>query len=405
MRARTSAAGSPSNRDVLTPFVPFLSGAESAKLAASVFADCMLFRVQLHRLPAVREALGNAALWIDVGLDGYRSDVDEAFDAYLARHGVLKLLGDPANMKTPADDALDEMLDSLLGEALGAEPFRISVPQLPFADGGSRNRLNRSLAARARAWAVRNKCEDRFILPAIATHPRQIKGKTQRKPKIALVKQCMEASGATTVWFAEAGFNEQRGATNYPSRLRSIIDFHQELRAALPEGTPVMGGPYWGLQLVLWARGLITAAGISIGAGFQYNLPGGKKRSPVARIAVPPLLRTAFATPRLREWCLQVAERRDAEGDNSGGAELRSLADQWQRLVSIDASRRQVARFYREWIGRLSETPEKGRALALYQELSRAYVFGAGLPQLEDEEGMAKQPARVAEILMLVALA
>lgn len=77
----------------------------------------------------------------------------------------------------------------------------------------------------------------------------------------------------------------------------------------------------------------------------------------------------------------------------------------WQALETEWGAKRQVAQFYRDWLARLVRTSESGRSLGLYQEFSKAYVFGSGLPPLESEKGRAREPTSIAELLMLIALA
>jgi hypothetical protein len=75
----------------------------------------------------------------------------------------------------------------------------------------------------------------------------------------------------------------------------------------------------------------------------------------------------------------------------------------FERLQSQDA-RSQIAKFYKEWFDRVASIPSSGRALALYQEFSSAYVLGKGLPDLPSVEKTARRPERVAQQLMLTCL-
>jgi len=389
----------------LTPFIPFLTGSvELASLALKLYSDCKLFRVPLRGYGNIRKRLSGRLLWIDTGLDGIDSDRDGKHGKFLAQHSVYELLDDPKSRRAPDKAKVEKVITSLMNAAAEANPFRVSIPQLPLANDGRRNQLNRALAAQAYAWATENGYADKLILPVVATHSNQIKGKTQRTPKISVVKQCVEASCAGTVWFVLANFNEHDATESYPKRIQSIIDFHQEIRNALPSGTSMIGGPYWGLQLVLWSRDLISAAGITVGSGFQYYLPGSPKAPATARIAIPPLLRTARALPETREWLVHAAEVKRAMGE-ARYVELLELLKSWQVLQTDTGAKKQVAEFYRDWLERLVRTSESGRSLGLYQELSKAYVFGAGLPPLEAERGRAREPACIAELLMLIALA
>lgn len=236
----------------LTPFVPFLSGnAELASLALDVYSECQMFRVPLRSYENIRDKMSGRRVWIDTGLDGVDNNREEKHGKFLAKHFVFELIDDPKSKRAPDQEKAERVITSLMSAAAEAKPFRISVPQLPFANDGSRNQLNRALAAHSHAWASKNGYADKLILPVVAIHSNQIKGKTQRTPKISVVTQCVEASHANTVWFVLENFNENDVTESYPKRVRSIVDFHQELRDALPLETFIIGGPYWALQLLL----------------------------------------------------------------------------------------------------------------------------------------------------------
>jgi hypothetical protein len=67
--------------------------------------------------------------------------------------------------------------------------------------------------------------------------------------------------------------------------------------------------------------------------------------------------------------------------------------------------RSQVAGFYREWLKELAVIPTSGRALALFQHFSSAYVIGKMMVEpLPPTEKTARAPGRVAEQLMLSCL-
>jgi hypothetical protein len=116
------------------------------------------------------------------------------------------------------------------------------------------------------------------------------------------------------------------------------------------------------------------------------------------RIALPPLRRWATVSPQLEAWLKHLPK------SDPGLEELRELIPQFSRFYVEDEARNQVARFYKRWFEKLESTQAPGRALALYQDFSTAYVLGKPLPDLPAEEGTARRPERVAEQFMLQCL-
>jgi hypothetical protein len=47
-------------------------------------------------------------------------------------------------------------------------------------------------------------------------------------------------------------------------RFPALIKFHQEINASLPREAVSVAGPYWGLNLVLWAKGIVKHPAIGI---------------------------------------------------------------------------------------------------------------------------------------------
>jgi hypothetical protein len=157
------------------------------------------------------------------------------------------------------------------------------------------------------------------------------------------------------------------------------------------------------MTVVLWARGLVDYTGSGVGAGFRYFLSGGVLRPGNTRVVIPPLRRLAIASPELQTW-INKAERYLPPGSPA----LRELADLNALLPHArhdrEVARRQVASWHLAWLDRIEQSAQSGRALALYQDLSSAYVLGKGikerLPKAED----VTHPERIAQQLMLSCL-
>lgn len=174
------------------------------------------------------------------------------------------------------------------------------------------------------------------------------------------------------------------------------MDLHTELNSQIPSRIRI-AGPYWGLNLVLWARGLVDYPAIGVGNSYQYFLAGGFPNTPATCVAVQPL-RRRVVVGGLEPWlnsALQIL------GPNHpASAELAQLRKQIQLLSAADVARAQVAKFYKSWYDLIASRPSTGRSLALFQDLSTAYALGRSLPDLQIE-GSAWRPESVAEPLML----
>jgi hypothetical protein len=187
--------------------------------------------------------------------------------------------------------------------------------------------------------------------------------------------------------------------------MSGLIAFHEELKEALPS-VRFMAGPYWALNLVLWARGLVEVAVVAIGSGFQYHGPGPAPQKAKHRIALTPLRRLAMPTDALSAWMQDVLEIKAGDEQRARIAALRKAASHLKTYErSPVACRRQVATFYGKWLAHIAASPPAGRALTLYQDLSSAYVFGSGLPPLPDEDTEAGRRANaVAQQFMNIVL-
>jgi len=117
----------------------------------------------------------------------------------------------------------------------------------------------------------------RMILPLIFTHQDQINGKTERNPKIQQATRCYHEAQADGFWVVDKTLTDDNGSRTLRNiRFPAIISLHQEINEAIPSKIRV-AGPYWGLNLVLWARGwLITrrlALATPINTTWQEGMP------------------------------------------------------------------------------------------------------------------------------------
>ena len=192
---------------------------------------------------------------------------------------------------------------------------------------------------------------------------------------------------------------EDQSADKRRDRMQGIIAFHKEFNEATAGiRCTRIGGPYWGLNLLLWSRGLVDRFGIGIGTGYRYHISGGFPRSGTAKIALEPLFRRAKVGPKLKDWFDTVLASLDASHPfHKSLAKVRPLS-----TAVAPQARRQVALFYRSWIDQLAATPPPGRAMAFFQSLSIAFSYGRLLQtDLPKEEGATRSPESIAEALML----
>lgn len=395
--------------------IPFVFGAEDCEILKRFYSDFTVVRISLQTEDKTLKNLpAKPQLWVDAGVDGLHgwkaqritkrgeeTKRYEAYDQYIKGFPGHDRIANPDFQKTPQNNVVKQFVDSILDAccALSPKPAWLSIPQLPMVSNPSRNTINRLLAQNTAEWKRSRKYNGKLILPVIFTDRKQVNLKTLGKGKLA--EQCYERAGAQGVWVVESTLNDQDGSGSLDKRFQGLVEFHQELAESLPSEAIRVAGPYWGMNLVLWARGLIHHPAFGLGSAYQYHIPGFTPTTASTRLAISPLRRLALAGPELRNW-LDKSLATMPKGDNAYsdlGALSRILA---QGLASAKTQAKiQVAKFYRDWFDSLASVPLNGRALALFQQLSSAYVLGKSLPDLPRDEGTARRPERVAQQLML----
>ncbi len=183
------------------------------------------------------------------------------------------------------------------------------------------------------------------------------------------------------------------------TRFPAIIKLHQEINRAIPSKIRV-AGPYWGLNLVLWSRGLVDYPAIGVGNSYQYNLPGGQLKKSNTYLAIGPLRRRANSAS-LKSWLEESIKK--LTSSHPACKELEQILNRFSILSDRETARGQVAEFYKKWFDSLAYVPKAGRALALFQDLSAAYALGRSLPSFNISD-TSRRPESVAEPLMLSCL-
>jgi hypothetical protein len=382
--------------------IPFVNSETDCKIAQKLYPDSSVIRVCLETLGKTASHLPHAPKkWLDPGMDGLHRwpTLSTAYREHIKLFGGFDRIGDTSFQQKPDKNVVQRFVRELLDACKRRVGFDwLSVPQLPMIDGSGRNKINRMLAEGARLWKAESAYAGKLILPVIFTNQRQINSKTERNKKLPLVLSCLQEANADGVWMVDSTLNDQDGSRTFEqTRFPGLIQLHQELKQQLPGDSIVVGGPYWGMNMVLWARGLVQYSAIGMGNSYQYHVPGSVIMGGKSRLALSPLRRWAIATPALRTW-LEKAASQLAPTDPTG-AEFVGMTKDFGKLLAD--GRWQIAEFYKKWFDKFLTLPPSGRALALFQDLSSAYVLGKALPMLPKEEKTARSPARVAKQLML----
>src|SRR5208282_3091014 len=381
----------------MAEYIPFITGEETAKLVRRLYSDSEIIRVPLDR---ARNFLGilnrSSGVWIDPMVDGLddletrRSKRDKRnpwFD-FMSAFTNFDKIGTTAYHATPVSSEVNMFVKATMDKCATYRPKWITVPQLPLVNDSGRNKVNRMLAAAAGKWKSTCAFSGKLILPIVVTHQSQVSGKTMRNPKVKQAERCYHEAGADGFWVVDSSLTDDNGSSTLRKRFRTIMDLHQELNEQISSKIRI-GGPYWGLNMVLWARGLVDHPAIGVGLGYQYFLAGSPTRQAKARLALSSLRRRVSVAPQLKSW-LDTAIGKLA-ASHPARDEFIEIRRQFTALSELDAAREQVAKFYKHWLDPVGLTPKAGRSMALFQDLSAAYALGKSLPEITGE-GTARRP-------------
>jgi hypothetical protein len=390
----------------MAEYIPFVTGEDSGRLVQRLYPDSEIVHVPLDRAPSFLRLLNTSSkVWMDPIVDGMddlearRSKPEKRnpwFD-FMSAFPNFEKIGAPAYYARPVSSEVNAFVKAIMDKCATHRPVWITVPQMPLGNDSGRNKINRTLAAAAGTWKSSSGFSGKLILPIVLTHQGQVSGKTVRNPKVKQAERCYHEAGADGFWVVDNSLTDDNGSSTLRKRFRAIIDLHQELNEHISSKIKI-AGPYWGLNMVLWAKGLVDHPAIGIGLGYQYFLAGSPARQPRARLALSSLRRRVGVGPQFRIW-LDTATAKLA-ASHPARAEFTEIRRQYTALSGPDAAREQVAKFYKQWIDIIAGTPKAGRSMALFQDLSAAYALGKSLPEITDE-GTARRPEAVAEPLML----
>lgn len=387
-------------------FIPFVSSRKDCAPLSEHYGDADIVRVSVYDFKRVRSGLPETArVWLDPAIDGVHELLtggkrDTAWKDWLNTRVRAAKLIDSSFVKDPSKEAAGGITVACLDACASANPAYISVPQLPSIDDASRNKLNRLMAQAAEQWFSHGTHRPKSVFPVVFTDQCQTVPKQNRDKKLRTAIEAFEASGAQWLWVADVSLDDAAATTTVRDRrIPAMLVFLENLRKALAQQTRVIIGPFWGLNLLAWARGLADTVALTPGGSYRYYLSGGFPRKPAHRVAVEPIRQQVIVTPGLRRWVKQICslERLDPLLRNY----FRDLQSEPAILRSEDAGRMQVAEFYRKWFDRLEGASKEMRAMSLFQDFTSAFAIGQGLPRIHGVTGAAGSPGRVAEAFMM----
>lgn len=394
----------------MADFIPFAGGTEALKLVVQFYENSALVRIPLECAANAAEVFPHRRLWIDPCVDGCeglekRTPKGDRVNAWLRTFDSAPHMRDICNSSfqlAPDEQRIKSFVDHMLDLAAAHKPGWITVPQLPHSNQANRSKVNRAFARAAGSWRSRRAFAGKLVLPVILTDPEQ--SRTKRRPRVELTTKCFAESSADVLWVVDSSLNDQSGSQLLRTeKIPGLIKLHEELNEAITPPVRI-AGPYWALNLILWARGLIDHPCIGVSGGYQYKVSGELPFGLASiRVPLPPLRRLAKASPELNSW-IQTALTRVPKSMSAHAELLRAL--QVSGASSRSVAKRELAIFYKDWCRLVSDTPPAGRALAMFQDLSSAFAFGKTvLNNLAMPEGdLPKEPGAVAEQLMMLTL-
>jgi len=385
-------------------YIPFLNSADDLTLAQELHPESVAYRVSMKSKDKIGWSSSlNPRLWVDTEIDALHNwpeSENVEFTNYFKAFGDASQVAQSDFWLRPNKTVVSNFVNAILDNVKNSVPNVgwVSVPQLPY-HGTERNKINRALAEATQQWRTKRGFRGKLILPAIFTHQNQLNNKTERNGKVSLLVSCYEASDADGVWVVDSSLHDQDGTGTFSKRFKGIVSLHEELNEKLPSKTLSVAGPYWALGLVLWARGLVQCTAMGVGRGYQYYVPGRRLPPSNARIALTPLRRQAIWSSGLKTWLGHACDA--IPSSDASHAQFAEILNQFNILSDKRQARAQVARFYAAWLKKFEGVPQAGRALALYQDFSSAYVLGKTLQDVPDD---VRSPSRVAEQFMMTCL-
>jgi hypothetical protein len=389
----------------MAPYIPFLNNPDAAPVLRDFYSDATCVRITLDRAPKLIPLLTKPPpLWIDTSFEGFHhppNDRNPDWKTFIVSFTGNANFDTAAFLAKPDKKSVQLFVTELLDACLKHKPQRITIPQFPADKENTKAKINRALAEAACRWRAQATFSGSLIFPLLITHKTLIESAVERNKRLDHVKRCMDKVAIDGVWFVDCSLSDQTGIQNLEKeRFPDIIKVAEELRTLLGKGRTICAGPYWGLNLLLWARGIIDSPAIGLGGNYQYHIHGFRHIHPSdVRVALPPLRRWAVRSLELEKWLKQSVTTLGPA--NPATRDFSEILRNFTILADRKQARRQVAQFYKKWFDLISANPAMGLALALFQDLSSAYVLGKTLSDLPKDEKTGRRPERVAQQLML----
>ena len=385
--------------------IPFMTGDDGVRLLKAHFSDSSMIRIPLDRAEKLIGKLPpSSSFWIDPCVDGL-DDLESRKNSwieFMKDCSHFDKIGSPGFHSKPVMSEVQSFVNAIMNKCAAYRPSGITVPQIPLIDGSERNKINRALADATGTWKSDSNFQGKLIIPLIATHKDHFNGKKARTPKIQQAERCYNDSNADGTWVVDQSVLDESGSVSLRSaRFASVISFHEELNEKI-SGSIRIAGPYWGLNLVLWARGLVTHPAIGLGSGYQYFLAGGQGSMPSVRIALPSLRRRVLHNETLRQWLTKAIQK--LAPSHPAHVEFSHILHRFDELGQLERAKEQIAAFYKHWFNSIAAVPIGGRSMAMFQDLSASYALGKSLPEFSADEGAARKAESIAEALMMSCL-
>lgn len=396
----------------MKPYIPNVTTKLALNLTSSHFDDAGLARVSLTDSVIASKILdSDIKLWVDTGVDGYFDlkarqpsvGSDAPWYRFHSNFPHFTEFEKPEFIKKPDQRRVDEFVAALLDECCRRSPTWITIPQLPFRSGTIENKINKALALATGKWKSGSGFRGELILPLVFNDRNSILNGTQRKNKVTEASKNFEIACAGGYWVVDANFDsESTSSETRGTRISKLVSLHQDINERIQSHVRI-AGPYWGLDILLWARGLVDYALIGL-SSYQHYISGLPPRvfasaTPASKFALKCLFRRVRYNKGLESWIKDVLTRTSV--GTAQHLELSGVLANFSLFSDVKRSARRNAEIYRDWFNELDSIEPAGRSLVLFQKLAVAFSFGKGLRKLDDSEKAAKEPASIAEPLML----
>jgi len=399
----------------MSAHIPFVNTDRDCDILNKYYKDTKIVRISIESIDKVKNKIPKYSLWIDPAIDAYSHILDTNWPIDIIKQSPktstlwplnesgekkdewkiqswnrweklfksfkgYKILTHKNYWVTKYKEELKTFVEDILNKCCNYKPAWITVPQLPLVNDGTRNKINKMLAEITGEYKSKHGYKGKLILPLIFTKQEQLRTKPTRDKKIKTAKECYYNARADGLWIVDTSLADQSRNEKFPARYSKLIEFHENIKESFPEETIIIAGPYWGINLVLWAKELCDYPSISLGTGYTYNISCGFKKPGNVHLAISPLRRQVVVNDDLKSWITSVLSELGPKDPTH--RDFEDLIEHFDMLRHRDAASNKVAESYKRWFDEIEIVPQVGRALALYQDLSSAYVLGKQLPSL-----------------------